>query len=204
MPAEGPWMWIIAGSNGAGKSTFRDEFFEELGLGGILKLNADEVTAKLRLADPLAPQDELNLRAARVVDAEVVDRIGKRQDFVVETVLSSDKYRDDFDAAKAAGFQFGLVYVSLHPPELSPLRVQERVLKQGHAVEPGRAISRYHRSHEQLVWFAPSADALMVFDNSSENGTPVLIYSREEGAWLIKSAEINPAVDRAMAAAFPN
>jgi predicted ABC-type ATPase len=38
MPAEGPWMWIIAGSNGAGKSTFRDEFFEELGLGGILKL----------------------------------------------------------------------------------------------------------------------------------------------------------------------
>jgi hypothetical protein len=54
------------------------------------------------------------------------------------------------------------------------------------------------------VWFAPSADALMVFDNSSENGTPVLIYSREEGAWLIKSAGINPAVDRAMAAAFPN
>ena len=60
-------------------------------------------------------QSALNLRAAQEIDAEVVSLIGAGRSFVVETVLSSPKYRDNVEAAKAKGFQ-----LSLDPTVVSP------------------------------------------------------------------------------------
>jgi len=194
------WIWIIAGPNGAGKSTFTNEFLKTLGHGDLKKLNADERTATLRADFPNAAQDDLNLRAAVEIDQEVEACIRAGQSFVVETVLSSPKYRDDILTAKASGFTLGLIYISLFPPELSPLRVGERVEKGGHDVDPAKAVQRYHRSHEQLRWFAPQADLLMVFDNSDPNGIPILLASRLSGSPLnLIQPGINPSVDHALA-----
>ena len=192
------WMWIIAGPNGAGKSTFTNRLLNAFGP-GVTKLNADERTLGLRVAHPTIPIDLLNLRAAQEIDAEVADQIAKGRSFLVETVLSSPKYRDDVDAAKAAAFKIGLLYVSLHPPELSPARVGIRVTKGGHSVAHDIAIKRYHRSHVQLKWFAAKADVLTVFDNSAEDSEPKLIAERAEGQQLrVHAAGINPAVDKAL------
>ena len=197
-------MWIIAGPNGAGKSSFAGRFLDGLGHRKLTKLNADERTAELRRMLPEAGQRGLNLRAAVEIDAAVADNIESNRSFVVETVLSSPKYRDDVLAAKAAGFRFGLIYISLFPPDLSPLRVAERTAKGGHDVDPATAIARHHRSHEELRWFAPQADILMVFDNSAADGKPVLVASRVSGQALryIRRG-LNPAVDAALGAAFP-
>ncbi len=165
-------MWLIAGPNGAGKSSFADQFLDDLGYRDLIRLNADERTLELRQRCPNAVQSELNLRAAIEVDQEVEDLVKAGRSFVVETVLSSRKYRDDVQAAKRAGFRFGLIYISLYPPELSPLRVAERTAKGGHDVEAAKAVERHQRSHTELRWFAPRADILLVFDNSAPNGTP--------------------------------
>lgn len=198
-------MWIIAGPNGAGKSSFAGKFLEDLGHRSLDKLNADERTVELRRQFPGAAQNDLNLRAAQEIDREVEEHIASDRSFVVETVLSSQKYRDDVLAAKAAGFKIGLIYVSLYPPELSPQRVSERAAKGGHDVEAARAIERHGRSHRELAWFAPQADILMVFDNSAPDGRPVLVASRRAGR-LLKHAHpgLNPAIDGALAAAFPS
>jgi predicted ABC-type ATPase len=197
-------MWIIAGPNGAGKSSFAERFLEDLGHRSLIKLNADERTLALRAKSPDAPRNELNLRAAIEIDKEVERCIEARRSFVVETVLSSPKYRDDVVLAKAAGFKIGIIYVSLYPPELSPQRVAERAAKGGHDVEPARAIDRHRRSHDELCWFAPQADLLMVFDNSGKDGTPILVASKL-GARTLNHAHpgLNPTVDAALAAAFP-
>ena len=105
--------------------------------------------------------------AAQQIDAEVEECIRSGKTFLVETVLSSDKYRDDLLEAKVKGFNFGFIYISIEPAELSPARVQLRVRKGGHDVEHDKAISRWHRSHEQSLWFGKYADAFMFFDNSS-------------------------------------
>lgn len=196
------WMWIIAGPNGAGKSTLTASLLDQPNFTNLRKLNADERTAALRRRHPRVSLDELNLRAAQQIDAEVVDGIERGHSFLVETVLSSDKYHDDVLAAKAAGFNIGLIYISLHPPELSPLRVSERVMKGGHAVDAAKAVARYTRSHAQLTWFAARADALFVYDNSAVDGMPVLIASRATAtaALIIHQRGLNPAVDRALAA----
>ncbi len=106
-------MWIIAGPNGAGKSTFTASFLEELSLTDLLRLNADEVTAQLRSRNPNEDQNSLNLNAARMVDAKVAEYIEAGTSFLVETVLSSGKYRDDLEAAKTAGYKTAMVYISL-------------------------------------------------------------------------------------------
>ncbi len=68
-------MWIIAGPNGAGKSTFTEPFLAALGQTNMLRLNADEVTAELRAGDLVSDQNSLNLRAAKIIDAKVVEYI---------------------------------------------------------------------------------------------------------------------------------
>lgn len=192
------WMWIIAGPNGAGKSTFANDLLAEAG-DGLVKLNADERTLALRAKHPDAAQRDLNLQAAKEIDAEVADHIANGRSFLVETVLSSPKYRDDVVAAKAAGYSIGLIYVSLYPPELSPERVATRVVKGGHDVDRQTAIARHARSHVELRWFAAAADALWVHDNSTNDAQPVLIASRRPGQRLQAHARgINPAVDKAL------
>ncbi|MCG6553281.1 MAG: zeta toxin family protein [Candidatus Magnetominusculus sp. LBB02] len=192
-------MWIIAGPNGAGKSSFAGDFLIRLGYGNLKKLNADELTIELRKELPVLAQDELNLQAAVKIDKEVEDCIKSGVSFVVETVLSSLKYRDDVLTAKEHGFKIGLIYVSIYPAELSPQRVSERVTKGGHNVDAAKAIERHQRSHDQLKWFAQQADTLILFDNSSENGRPVMLASRANNEPLkYPGRGINPAVDRAL------
>jgi len=198
-----PSMWIVAGPNGAGKSTFTAEYLRENVLPpGILKLNADEVTVEYRKTDKDSPQDDLNLRAARFVDEQVANCIAAGQSFLVETVLSSGKYRQSVRLAKDRGFSFNLVYVSIFPPELSPSRVRERVRKGGHDVAWDKAIARYHRSHDELIWFAGQADVLMIFDNSEADGLPEMIASRT-GLEAFHKRGVNPMIDAAMRQAFP-
>ena len=192
-------MWIIAGPNGAGKSSFAENFIADIGHSSLTKLNADERTVQLREKFPSASQDDLNLKAAIEIDREVVNCIDGGRSFVVETVLSSNKYRDDVITAKEKGFKIGLIYVSLYPPELSPQRVQVRVAKGGHNVDHDTAIKRHGKSHEQLSWFAPQADALFVFDNSSDPNQPILVALRQGGKPIKYFAHgVNPAIDDAL------
>jgi len=198
------WMWIVAGPNGAGKTSFTIQLLKKLLNPDLVRLNADDVTLALRAADTDTEQEVLNLHAAQIIDARVAEFIESKRDFLVETVLSSDKYRDDLQRAKENGFRVGLVYISLYPPELSPSRVQERVRKGGHHVDWNKAIDRWHRSHQELGWFAPRADILFVYDNSEENGEPVLIgyYNKQENPFLFVSHLAHQEIATKLYAAF--
>ena len=206
-----PWMWIIAGPNGAGKSTFAGPYLDDLhaafpeltGPMAVVKLNADERTLELRRQFPDAAHAALNRQAAQEIDTEVAAMIAAGRSFAVETVLSTPKYRDDVETAQAKGFRFGLIYVSLRSARLSTQRVGERVRKGGHDVEAAAVVRRYRRSHEQLSWFAPRTDFLMIFDNSDkrEDRPPLLLAYRYPGRpFEHVHPGVNRAVDRAVSA----
>ena len=190
------WMWIVGGPNGAGKTSFRREFLDNLGQNDLVNLNADDRTQELLPRFPDRTLPEVNLMAARQIDAEVAACIRSNRSFLVETVLSSNKYRDDVLEARSRGFRIGLVYISLHPPELSPARVSVRVQKGGHDVDPEKAIKRHRSSHEQAVWFARLADTIIAFDNSGWDRMPVLVAAKRAGAPMVhKNAGVNPSLD---------
>jgi predicted ABC-type ATPase len=199
------WLWIVAGPNGAGKSTHTAALISNLKASGfvassIVKLNADERTAELKNHFPDKPQNELNLQAAQEIDAELVRCIAEDKPVIfVETVLSSTKYQDDVLDAKLRGYNIGLIFVSVHPPELILDRIKDRVAEGGHNVEAHKALDRYRRSHANLIWFGQHADKVVIFDNSGSKA--VLVAVKEVGKRLTHKVKgHNNALDHAIRA----
>jgi predicted ABC-type ATPase len=192
---------MIAGPNGAGKSTLVERGVVRAAIGfELTSLNADVRTRQILIADPEAV--DANLRAAIEIDAMVVKCIDEGADFLVETVLSSDKYLDDIQKALALGFQFGMIYVGLASPEDSMTRVALRQAKGGHGVPKDRIMNRWARSIAMLGKVAPLAHRLYVYDNTS-SFEPTLI-ARKIGARveLLAPGRI-PEIDAVLTAPDP-
>jgi predicted ABC-type ATPase len=131
--------------NGAGKSTLtRHGVVREVTGQNLIELNADDRALEIRTANPEI--SEATLRAARDTDAQVAQCITQGEDFLIETVLSTDKYIDDAERALSLGFQIGMVYVGLATPQDAIRRVALRVAQQGHDVPTDRIVSRWARS----------------------------------------------------------
>jgi predicted ABC-type ATPase len=100
-------------------------------------------------------------------------------DFLVETVLSPDKYVDDIERALARGYQLGVIYVGLATPEDAVRRVALQRAVGGHDVPKDRIVARWSRSIAMLGRIVPLAHCLYAFDDTSTAG-PTLI-ARKEG-----------------------
>jgi predicted ABC-type ATPase len=194
-----PWFWIAAGPNGAGKSTLVEKGIIQAITGGeLVTLNADVRTRELLAADPLTP--DANLRAAIEIDGRVVACIEQRDDLLVETVLSSDKYLDDVERALELGYQAGMIYVGLASPADSVRRVALRRQRGGHDVPEDRVVARWSRSITMLGRMAGKVDRLFVFDNTREAG-PRLIALKVAGQITLLEAGHIPEIDAVLNAA---
>jgi predicted ABC-type ATPase len=139
------------------------------------------------------------LRAARDTDAKVAQCITQGVDFLIETVLSTDKYVDDAERALSRGFQIGMVYIGLATPQDAIRRVALRVAQQGHDVPADRIVSRWARSAAMLGRFVPLCERLYVFDNSrpAPEGDPVLIaYKDRAGKVVLLARRRIPTIDQ--------
>ena len=203
----GPAWIIVAGPNGAGKTTIA-----HLGPGGILRaflpdgeiprLNADD-RARLLEARGHPRTAATNLLAAQQIDAELETALTQGRSVVVETVLSSNKYRRLMRRARARNFSVVLVYVCLRSPALARQRVALRAKAGGHDVPADRIEKRWLGSLENLEWFGVRADAVFVYDNSAEDGGPALLFARTPAAretpWL-KDPSLPPPIARRLLA----
>ena len=184
-----PQLWIVAGPNGSGKTTLVRSGVLQRHIGPDTRhINPDDITAELRRLDPATAQDALNLRAAQMSDAELDQCIASGHSVLVETVLSSDKFKPRVAAARAAGFTIGLTFVVLADPALSVDRVAQRVALGGHDVPQERIRARWYRAVANMPWFADHADIVQVIDNS-QIANPVLIAEKAEGRWTIPRLE---------------
>lgn len=163
MAEDEPWLWIIAGPNGAGKTTFatqaiRDEFHLEH------FVNTDEIARQL---SPEAP-DAAQIQSGRLMLGEF-DRLRKeRTSFAVETTLSSVSYLKKATAMRHDGWRVGLLYFWLESPELSQIRVSQRVAIGGHDVSTGDIYRRYERSLNNLPKYLVVCDKFVMFNNSKD------------------------------------
>lgn len=160
-----PRLWIVAGPNGSGKSTLYDTtLIEDFGR-SVWIINPDLLTQRIIDQERLDRPDA-NLQAVERIMHWLKASLQTHQTVGVETVLSTSKYRDLVDMAKAAGFEVRLIYVMLRSPEMNVERVKLRVLRGGHDVPANKVLSRYANSLGQLPWFLTAADRAYVFDNS--------------------------------------
>ena len=132
-----PEAVVIAGANGAGKTTFARELLPAL-YPDVTFLNVDEVQAEgSAFVHPVA--------AGR----EVLRRLGeserRRDSFAIETTLSSTMYARRIRSWKAWGYRISLHFIELPSEDFAVQRVAMRVAAGGHSVPEVDVRRRYHR-----------------------------------------------------------
>lgn len=152
-------LWILAGGNGSGKSTFYRTRLEALGLPFI---NADNLAKELY---PHAP--ESHSYDAAIIAAEMRMRLLEDgRSFCFETVFSHPSKIDFIAQAKTLGYEIILVFIHLDLVSLNQARVAQRVSEGGHNVPDEKVIKRIPRVLKLVKNALPLCDHVFILDNS--------------------------------------
>ena len=153
-------LWILAGGNGAGKSTFYRLF---LAPRGIKLVNADLIAREL---DPRHPE-QFSYQAAEIASRVMKDLLYEGVSFCYETVFSHESKIDFTARAKGQGYEIILVYIHLDSVELNEARVHQRVSEGGHNVLSDKIRNRIPRTMKNIAAVIPMANEVRLLDNSS-------------------------------------
>jgi predicted ABC-type ATPase len=155
---------VIAGVNGAGKSSVAGEALRQR---GGEYFNPDEATRDFLAASPSMSNDEANGRAWAEGRQRLEEAIRDRQDYTFETTLGVNTMTRLLFDALDQGLEVALLFVGLVSVELHLERIASRVAAGGHAIEESKVRERYVSSIRNLVRLAPYLTELRVFDNSA-------------------------------------
>jgi predicted ABC-type ATPase len=190
-----PRLILVAGANGAGKSTFTLRLARCFGQHFGLLLDPDAVA---RAFAPDKPA-RASIQAARVVLETIERNLRQRERFVVETTRSDkNRHLDLLERAHDAGFKTWMFYIGLQDASVHLARVIQRTARGGHDIPDEDLIRRFERSRANVVEAMRLTDRTMMYDNSErdlrlvasvERGT--LRRSSGEGWWtpIIRSLE---------------
>lgn len=170
MNADRKQLYVVGGSNGAGKSTFARVFLPDY-VGCRRFINPDLIAAGLSPFDPAVAMVE----AGRLVLREIEKAIRSGDSFAFESTLSGKTYLKVIQDAKARGYKVHLFYVWIPDVELGLARIRDRVQSGGHDVPEKDVRRRFPRTLANLFdQYRPVVDSLHFFDNSGQ--TPVLVF----------------------------
>ncbi len=160
-----PCIYVLAGTNGAGKSSVAGAMFRQAGAD---YFNPDEAAGRILAANPGISAAEANSAAWHQGKRLLERAIAERLDFAFETTLGGHTISALLHEAPAAGVDVRMWFVGLKSPELHIARVRSRVARGGHDIPDERIRERYDRSRVNLIELMPRLTALRVFDNSAD------------------------------------
>lgn len=159
-----PYLYIISGCNGAGKTTASYTILPEM-LGCKEFVNSDEI------AKGLSPFNADNItvavEASRIMYKRIRELIAAKKTFALETTLASRSIVKLLQGAQEKGYYVTLLYFWLNTPDLAVERVKNRVAAGGHNVTESTIRRRYEAGiHNLFELYLPICDFWMIADNS--------------------------------------
>jgi predicted ABC-type ATPase len=168
-------FYIIAGCNGAGKTTASFTILPEI-IDCKEFINADEIAKGL---SPFQPE-KVAFEAGRIMLNRIAALLNSSESFAFETTLSTRSYKQRVEEAKRKGFTTTLLFFWLQNIELAKERVRIRVSEGGHNIEAAVIERRYIKGIKNLFdMYLPVVDGALIFDNSF--GKHILIARKTIG-----------------------
>ncbi|MEO8938878.1 MAG: zeta toxin family protein [Burkholderiaceae bacterium] len=161
-----PHLYVLAGVDGAGKSSIAGATFRTHGAD---YFDPDQLARQLAHSDPALSLTEAD-GLARLQGTRLIERaIAGRLDHAFETTLGARTVPRLVAEAAAAGFSVHVWYAGLTNPELHLLRVKSRAAAVGHAIAEDVIRRRFQHSRLNLIELLPCLAALRLYDNSAES-----------------------------------
>jgi len=175
MPTKPPRVAVMAGINGAGKTTASREI-----LLNVLKIpvftNADASARGLNAFD----SESEAVRAGRVMLTWLDDLAAARRDFAFETTLAARTYASWLAKLKASGYEVYLYYFWLDGPDTAISRVAQRVKSGGHHIPEDTIRQRYSKSVRNFFdLYRPLCHLWRVYDNTGPQSRFIAFGSYE-------------------------
>ena len=180
-----PRIYVLAGVNGAGKSSVGGAIFRDAGAD---YFNPDEAARALRERNRKLSAAQANAAAWQQGVLLLERAIRERLDFAFETTLGGNTLPAMIERAADAGAEIFVWYAGLEGIGRHVARVKARVKKGGHDIPLADIRRRYEKSRLNLIHLLPRLAALRVYDNSVEadparglEPSPVLVLHLERG-----------------------
>ncbi len=153
-------LYIIAGPNGSGKTTFAKKFLPKYCTHFI---NADLIAQGLSPFSPVIAA----MKAGRLVLKEIEEMSEKGVNFAFETTLSGKTYLSLLNKLKTKGYRTHIFFLWIPNSNLALERIKDRVAGGGHNVPAVDVRRRFHRSIDNFFKvYEPLLDTWMLYDNS--------------------------------------
>ncbi|KAA1249693.1 AAA family ATPase [Mycobacterium simiae] len=158
-------LYVLAGVNGAGKSSIGGAMFRAA---GAEYYNPDEAARRLITANPGLDQTTANAAAWRQGKRLLERAINERLDLAFETTLGGSTMPRLLTEAASEGIEVRVWYVGLDSPEAHIERVRRRVDSGGHDIPEADIRRRWRHSRLNLVQLLPVLTELRMYDNSQD------------------------------------
>jgi predicted ABC-type ATPase len=158
-----PFIFVLAGVNGAGKSSVGGAMLVEYGL---TWFNPDSFARALTAQFNMTPA-EANSRAWETGRAQLEAAIADGKNYAFETTLGG-RTLPGMLANAARSHDVVILFCGLSSVEQHIKRVQLRVANQGHVIPENKIRERWVTSRANLIKLLPRLSRLQVFDNSVE------------------------------------
>ncbi len=180
-----PFLYVLAGVNGAGKSSVGGHVLREAGLDWF---NPDTFARGLRELSGLS-QAEANGQAWQEGVNRIRDALDQRRNHAFETTLGGNSIAALLHEASHS-HDVLMWFCGLSSPEQHIARVQARVRSGGHPINEADIRRRWPLAQQNLVRLMPVLAQLQVYDNSADAAPgeavpdPQLLLQMEDGQVL--------------------
>jgi predicted ABC-type ATPase len=158
-------IYVLAGTNGAGKSSLMGAMLLQQ---GVESFDPDRAAQFILSANPGLSQGEANSAAWHEGKRLLERAIAERLDLAIETTLGGKTITDLLGQALSAGMEVRIWYVGLEGVERHIARVRSRVAHGGHDIPEEKIRERYIQSRINLIRLLPRLTELLLYDNSAE------------------------------------
>jgi predicted ABC-type ATPase len=177
-----PVLYVLAGVNGAGKSSIGGHLLER---DALTWFNPDTFARELKAATG-CDQETANANAWQEGMRRLEEALARGWNHAFETTLGGKSVTEKILQATKTHAVL-IWFCGLSSPELHIARVAARVAAGGHPIPEEKIRARYPLAQMNLIKLMPHAAYIKVYDNSAEaatNGTvrdPILVLEMENG-----------------------